>query len=145
MTETVVDASVVLKWFGGRGERHEEQALAVRSAYAAGRLLVVAPSLLALEIVDVAARHWGWSTPLLQQLAADIDAIGFEWRPPDLGRVARWAGAGLTAYDSAYVALAEEMGAPLVTDDEQILDVAPDLARALSGWDGRNTDEVGPG
>ena len=62
-----------------------------------------------------------------------MPALGFEMLEPDLARIARWAGAGLTAYDATYVALAEEAGVQLVTDDAGILDVAPDLATAPAG------------
>jgi predicted nucleic acid-binding protein len=137
MIEAVLDASVVLKWFGGRREPHDAEALAVRSAYQAGELLVLVPSLLALEILNVAARRWRWQPPSLSQLAEDLDAIGFEWREPELGRVARWSGAGLTPYDGAYVALAEETGTSLVTADERILELAPGLTRPLQSWSQR--------
>jgi hypothetical protein len=40
VTEAVLDASVVLKWFGRREERHADAARAVRSAEAAGAPLV---------------------------------------------------------------------------------------------------------
>ncbi len=59
-----------------------------------------------------AARRWRWveaQLVALARLAVDIDAIGIEWRQADIDRVARWTARGLTAYDSAYVALAEEM------------------------------------
>jgi predicted nucleic acid-binding protein len=136
MREVVLDASVVLKWFGGRGEEHEDKALVIRSAYQAGELFILAPSLLVLEIVNVAARRWQWQKDMLSRLAAGLDTIGFEWREPDLYRVVRWTGAGLPAYDAAYVALAEETGTSLVTDDRLILDLAPGLAESVRGWRG---------
>ena len=46
--------------------------------------------------------------------------------------MARWAANGLTAYDAAYVAVAEHAGAQLITDDEQIVAIAPGVATALS-------------
>lgn len=46
---------------------------------------------------------------------------------PELAGIARWAGVGLTAYDAASVALAEETGVQLVTDDTGILEVVADL------------------
>ena len=47
-------------------------------------------------------------------------------------RLAHWSAKGLTAYDAAYVALAEQTGARLVTDDAEIVPTAPDLAIALT-------------
>lgn len=132
MSEVVLDASVVLKWFRAAGERHREEALALRRAFEAGELVVFAPSLLWLEVVNIAARRWGWSARELDGLAVQLPALGFVTIEPDLAGVARWAGLGLSAYDAAYVAVAEETGAQLVTDDAGILDVAADLATPLA-------------
>jgi predicted nucleic acid-binding protein len=133
LNEAVLDASVVLKWFHAGGEAHQEAARELRERFEAGELRVFAPSLLWLEVVNVAARSWGWTAPRLSRLAAALPDLGFETAEPDLGEVARWTAAGLTAYDAAYVALAENLGLPLVTDDAEILRVAPDAAVPLSG------------
>lgn len=133
MKEVVLDASVVLKWFRGEGERHLAAARSLRESFEAGRLLVFAPSLLRLEIVNVAGRRWGWNEAALVELAGALDSLGFELRDPDLERVARWTSNGLTAYDAAYVAVAEAEAIPLITDDDLILTTAPQTASALAG------------
>jgi predicted nucleic acid-binding protein len=132
LNEAVLDASVVLKWFRAEGERRREQALFLRRSFEAGELGVFAPPLLWLEVVNIAGCRWGWSQKKLDELAIRLPALGFELSEPDLTSVARWAGAGLTAYDAAYVAVAEETGVQLITDDADILEVAPDLATALA-------------
>lgn len=48
-----------------------------------------------------------------------------------MSSVASWVGRGLTAYDAAYVALAEKLELALVTDDGTILERAPEISRAL--------------
>ena len=78
MTEAVLDDSVVLRWFGGRGEDHELEALAIRAAYVEGGLLVLAPALLTLELLNAAARRWRWPTPQVVELATQLDRVGFE-------------------------------------------------------------------
>jgi predicted nucleic acid-binding protein len=133
LTEAVLDASVVLKWFRTEGERHREGALALRRSFEAGELTVFAPPLLWLEIVNVAARRWRWSTRQLDDLTAQLPALGFVMFEPALAGVSRWAAAGLSAYDATYVAVAEEAGVPLITDDAGILKVAVDLARPSAG------------
>jgi predicted nucleic acid-binding protein len=131
LNELVLDASVVLKWFAGGGETGLPQARTVRGQYEAGGLLVVVPSLMFLEVVNIAGRRWSWDESQLLELAGALDDLGFDVAEPELRSVAAWTARGLSAYDSAYVALAEERGLPLLTDDQQVLDVAADLARPL--------------
>ena len=131
MTEVVLDASVVIKWFRTEGERHVERARALRAAFEAGRLIVFAPPLLQLEIVNV-ARRWGWSEAALVDLAVSLDDLAFELSEPDLVRVAYWTARGLTAYDGAYVAVAEATGTHLITDDDLIVTTAGQVAQALT-------------
>jgi predicted nucleic acid-binding protein len=132
VTEAVLDASVVLKWFRHEGERNVAAARSLRAAFEAGELLVRAPPLLRLEIVNVAGRRWHWTERELVELAAALDELGFDLTEPDLGRVARWTAQGLTAYDAAYVALADAEAMRLVTDDDSIVAAAPEVAVALT-------------
>lgn len=108
-------------------------ARSLRDRFERGELAVVAPSLLPLELLNVAGRRWGWTAPALDGLAIAFEQLGVELTDPDLRTVARWTSAGLSAYDAAYVAVAEDRERPLVTDDERILAVAPRVATALSG------------
>lgn len=133
MTDAALDASVVLKWFRTDGERHVAEARAVRERFEAGDLRVLAPPLLWLEVLNVAGRRWRWDAPRLEQLTATLPALGFELVEPELSLVARWTGRGLTASDAAYVAAAEQVGVPLVTDDDEIVRHAPGVAVALGG------------
>lgn len=135
MSEVVLDASVVLKWFRSEGEGRLEQALELRRRFEEGKLAVFAPPLLWLEIVNVAARRWRWSMESLDELAKQLPLLGFEIVEPDLSAIAHWAGAGLTAYDAAYVAIAEWADVQLITDDSGIVEVAPLLATSLSSSD----------
>lgn len=132
MTEAVLDASVVIKWFRSEGERHVDDARALRRSFEAGKLIVFTPPLLRLEIVNVAGRRWRWEEAALVDLAAALDELGFEHTEPDLMRVAHWTAQGLTAYDGAYVAVAEAIGTRLITDDDLIVEIAEDTARPLA-------------
>lgn len=132
MTEVVLDASVVLKWFRADGERHLDPARSLRATFEAGKLAVAAPPLLRLEIVNVAGRRWKWGEDALVDLAIALDELGFEFEDPELARVASWTARGLTAYDATYVALAEARTTPLITDDDLIVSVAGDVATALA-------------
>lgn len=132
MTEAVLDASVVIKWFRSEGERHADSARALRRSFEAGELIVFTPPLLRLEIVNVAGRRWRWDERALVDLAAALDELGFEHTEPDLVRVAHWTARGLTACDGAYVAVAEASGARLITDDDLIVEIAKEIAQPLA-------------
>jgi predicted nucleic acid-binding protein len=133
VNELVLDASVVLKWFHRAGEGHVEQARSLRAEYERGELFVRATPLLRLELINVAGRRWRWGQRALVRLALALDRLGFELVEPELMGVARWTARGLTAYDAAYVAVAETAGVPLVTDDDLVLEVATDIAQPLRG------------
>jgi predicted nucleic acid-binding protein len=135
LSEAVLDSSVVVKWYKPEGESHVEVAEALRAAFAAGELAVFAPSLLFLELLNAAGRRWRWEAPALASLSATLEALEFAIAEPDIARVATWVGRGLTAYDAAYVAVAEAQGVPLVTGDSGILEVAPGIAVALGSED----------
>jgi len=138
MNEVVLDASVIVKWFRTTGEQHLQGALGLYHQFSRGELLVLVPPLLFLELLNAAARRWGWDAHRLERFAADLDLLGLEVRQPSLPRIAHWCGRGLTAYDACYVALAQEQRTVVVTDDERIIAVAGGLARPLAE-EGRST------
>lgn len=133
MIDLVLDASVLLKWFVARPEPGHEEAAALRSDYERGAIAVVVPPLIFLEVLNVAGRRWRWSAEALGDLATALGDIGFDIREPDLVSIAAWMARGLTAYDATYVALAEEIGSELVSDDAEILSIACRIARPLNG------------
>ncbi len=132
MIEYVLDASVVLKWFRREGESRLAAARSLRATFETGELVVFAPPLLQLEIMNVAGRSWLWEEAALVELAGALSELRLEVREPELDRVARWTARGLTAYDAAYVAVAEAEGIRLVTDDDLIISKAPEIATALA-------------
>lgn len=132
MTEVVLDASVVLKWFAPE-QRGSVEAAELRHEYEAGRLSVVVPALLYLELLNVAGRRWRWDEEALLELADALEDLLFEVGEPELQSVASWVARGLTAYDAVYVALAEERRQILVTDDDTIRSRAGEITRPLVG------------
>lgn len=132
MTEAVVDASVVLKWFAPE-QRGSREARAIRGEYEAGRITVAVPALLFLELLNIAGRRWGWEEEALLELATALDDLLFEVAEPQLLSIASWVAHGLTAYDAAYVASAEARSQPLMTDDQTIVAIAGEIAQPLVG------------
>jgi len=134
LTELVLDASVLVKWFRRQGEGDLDAALAIRTAFQEGALLLFAPPLLNLELINLAGRRWRWNEDRLRGLASALSLLNLQLVEPELDRVATWTGRGLTAYDAAYVAVAEAGGLHLITADLTILATAPSIARPLATW-----------
>jgi predicted nucleic acid-binding protein len=132
VNQTVLDSSVVVKWFTTSAEEDHDRAMALQAMFVKGQLHVIAPRVLMLELMNAAARRWRWTVEQLTALAEDLAALRFELVDPHLKDVARWAARGLSAYDAAFVAVAEAAGVGLVTADRQMVDVAGPIARLLS-------------
>jgi predicted nucleic acid-binding protein len=130
--ELVLDTSVLVKWFKDEHEAHIEAARSLQERYERGELIISAPPLLFVELLNIAARRWVWDTARLEALAERMSVYGFRIQQPSLTRIAYWAGQNLTAYDACYVALAEELRTVVITADERILSVAGRLAQPLS-------------
>jgi predicted nucleic acid-binding protein len=131
MRRAVVDASVVLKWFRPEVEGKEE-ALALWSEHRSGALALSAPHLLPLEIINSLGRRWKWAAEELRRVGATIDELAISFVEPELTSVATWVGRGLSAYDAAYVAVAEQERSPLVTADQRLLTIAKNVAVGLT-------------
>lgn len=140
MNRAVLDASVVLKWFADPREPHVTAALELRRQFEAGILSVFAPTLLYLEIINIASRKWRWEKKKLIALAHALDTLPFTVCNPGVPAIADWAARGLTAYDAAYVALAQAEAISLITDDDLILSTAPGISRPLSSFLMRNSN-----
>lgn len=128
MTEVVVDASIAARWLEP-ATTASAAPQAILDDYESGRISVVIPSLLFVELLNIAGRQWRWAEGPLAELATRLESMLTEVVDPGLARVALWTARGLTAYDATYVALAEERGIRLITDDRQVLAVAEGIAR----------------
>lgn len=132
MTRLVLDTNVVLTWFTTNDEPRRADAVALRLAFERGDVDVVVPDLVALEVLNVAGRRWAWPEADLAELAAALADLPWTVAQPPLPVVARWVAHGLTAYDAAYVALADSLACRVVTADERMLAVAPDRTVPLA-------------
>lgn len=126
MRECVLDASVLLSWF--TSDAPDPGSLRLRAEFEAGELSVLAPPLLQLEALNVAGRRWGWTEDALADLAETLDGFPLELVEPELPAVATWVARGLSAYDAAYVSVADAVRLPLFTLDASILAVARKVA-----------------
>lgn len=131
MRRAVLDASVVIKWFKPEDEVSVTEAQALRREYEAGELSLTAPFIMPFEVLNALGRRWRWPAEDLGAAASALDGLVIDYVQPDLLAVTAWVDRGLSAYDAAYVAVAEQERAPLVTADQRLLTIAGDVAVGL--------------
>jgi len=117
----VVDASVVLKWQLD-DEESILQATALRDDfYALGAIRAIAPHLLIYEVINgivTATRRKRLASDKAMEAMTNLLQLGVELKQVEPERVLELALAhSLSAYDAAYLALAEREGCDLWTGD----------------------------
>lgn len=129
-----MDASVVVKWFKHEMEPHRAAAAAIRHTFERGELTLVAPSFLGLELVSTLGRRWAWPPGDLRDATIEFLGMGVSLEEPDLVSVVGWVERGLSAYDAAYLAVAERNRVPLVTADERVIAASDGIAVHLADF-----------
>lgn len=121
----VVDASVLTNWFVRHEEPDRKKALALKDIHVSGHSSIFIPELAFLEVLN--AIRFG-SRVSEEDGAAALEGLRdlhLQVKPTDhdLLRKANaiaWA-YKITIYDALYVALAEQLGYPLITADETMI------------------------
>lgn len=122
MKQVVVDASVVLKWFLP-DEEYGEKALAILDRYIAEKLGLCAPSLLEYEIINglvIAQRRGRINMETILPAIEGFLNLGIPMSGVEslYSRMMYFCQTfNLSAYDAAYVALAEQEKISLITAD----------------------------
>ena len=121
----VVDASVLVKWFLHQQEADRDRALALRDLHISGRSTIYIPRLALLEVLNAVrfspkADEEAGETALeaLHDLHLDIRAGDVDVLRKT--NAIAWA-YKITIFDALYVALAEQVGYPLITADEKMI------------------------
>jgi len=124
----VIDASVVVKWFLAEGESGVEEAAALLADHAVGRCALVAPALLAHEVLDVFARRLSADTR--EEAVEALYDVGIRLVAPtrelSLAATRLIAEQQVSAFDSAYAALAAALRCPLATADGRLANALGD-------------------
>lgn len=131
----VVDASVAIAiTLQESGYERAVTMLRERGAQG-GRLLV--PASFWLEVVSVLTARYRQQGRVVLEAIVDLDELGVETvaldRPHLLLTIDAMARGGLSAYDAAYLALAESADAQLLTADRRLAGAAGDRALSIDG------------
>ena len=121
----VVDASVLVKWFQHHQEADRDRALALRDLHISGRTTIYIPRLALLEILNAIRFNPKADEETGEAVLEALQDLNLEIKPGDVD-VLRKANAiawayKITVYDALYVALAEQVGYPLITADEMMV------------------------
>jgi predicted nucleic acid-binding protein len=117
----VLDASVAVKWF--MNEKDTDKALLLREAHIARTLDLIAPDLIVYEVINTLCQYPKIDDKLLDGNIRSFFGMELDLIPPSseptttIGLEAKHL--RLSAYDSAYLSLAEFIGTYLVTADEK--------------------------
>ena len=121
----VVDASVLVKWFLHEQESDRDRAIALRDLHISGRSTIFMPQFALLEVLNAVrfspkAKEEDGETAL-----EALHDLHLEAKPPEVALLRKanaiaWA-YKITIYDALYVALAEQLGYPLITADEVMI------------------------
>ena len=132
MKGIVVDASVVLKWYFS-DEEHGDRALAILEGHASDRLSLHAPALLEFEVANGLAiakrRARVGDDAALKAMDGFTDlGIGLYALSPLFPKVLDYCDKhNISAYDAAYVALADDLKTSVVTADKRLFNSTRDL------------------
>jgi len=119
--ELVLDASVVIKWF--LDEKLSDEAINYRRKHLEGKIALVAPSLLAFEVINALCTKSGVSIKtILSAIKVYYFAKIKEYSLNE--KLAQRAAASskkfkISVYDASYLALAQSLNCSFITADEK--------------------------
>ena len=133
MSEVVIDASVVVKWFVK--EEWSEEAEALRDDYAAGTIDLASSAIMPFEVLNALRYSGAFGEDELveaSEILEDLQVTLYELKGDYARETVKLAmRKGITIYDASYVALAIVRDCVLWTADEKLLRKVADLGQVF--------------
>ncbi len=119
----VVDASVLVKWF--MEEEDRDRALSLRELHTSGRSSLFVSELTFLEILNAIRYAPMANEEYVAEALHSLENLHLQVNPAAFDLILKanaiaWA-YKFTIYDALYVALAEQLGYPLITSDDTMV------------------------
>lgn len=119
---SVLDASVVLKWFVE--ETDSLLAISLRDEFYAGNIEIVVPDLLLFEIANALRYNPTFTSKEVQEALETLFGMGIQIITPTLSLLEKTVELAevcdVTCYGAAYLALSEELNFMFITADERL-------------------------
>ena len=121
----ILDASVAAKWFTRHEEPDREKALALRDRHRRRHCRLVLPEFGLIEVMNAIrfsrrAVEADTSAALAALTDLQLDIVPADWDLLRKATAVAWT-YRTSVYDAVYVALAERVGFPLLTADEELV------------------------
>ncbi len=121
----ILDASVAAKWFTRHEEPDREKALALRDRHRRRHCRLVLPEFVLIEVMNAIrfsrrAVEADTSAALAALTDLQLDIVPADWDLLRKATAVAWT-YRTSVYDAVYVALAERVGFPLLTADEELV------------------------
>jgi predicted nucleic acid-binding protein len=121
MADVIIDTSTIIKWY--IPEQHHKEARALRDDFLNGTQDLCAPALMPFEAINALHYSGHYDGDRLLEAQASLQNYGIEYvsfgSVGPIGEITDTV--GITAYDAAYVALAEKREGTAYTADETLL------------------------
>lgn len=137
MQSFVIDSSIAIKWLKNSDENDAEKALEYYKKLKDKEIEIIIPDLLFYELSNFGSRQPNETLIACQELMENFldPEMGIQVVPPDNELIQRATTLArdlkISAYDASYLAVAEKFSTKLVTADQKLLSIAPDLTVSL--------------
>lgn len=131
----VIDTSIVIKWIKHSKEEGVSEALEYYQKFQNNEITLAVPDIIFYEISNFASRQTEETSLACQELINFLLESGTEIIPPNKESLAETIALAhtlnISAYDAAYLTTARNSKTKLLTADQKLIQVAPDLTISL--------------